>query len=126
MTATTSSPTQGELMNGDSISTLSGGLFSSASIQAINVFHEYCGNIDILTMYVWWNVAATKEERMDCARLRYDYKVSAVRLTRSIKSLVNLKLIDCTIDKTDARRKIVFLTHKGKALKHDIIKSFTP
>ena len=121
MTATTSSPTQGELMNGDSMSTRSGGLFSSASIQAINVFHEYCGNIDILTMFVWWNVAATKEERMDCATLRYDYKVSAVRLTRSIKSLVNLELIDCSIDKTDARRKIVYLTHKD-----DIIKSFTP
>jgi DNA-binding MarR family transcriptional regulator len=125
MTAITTSHLPSELTSGGLTSTRLDGLFSSASIQAINVFHKYCGNVDILTLYVWWFIAASKgEEGVKCVTLKDDYKVTAVRLSRSIKVLTYLDLIELYVDKQDARCKLVRLTHKGKALKHDIINSF--
>lgn len=110
--------------NTKSHSTDSDGVFSSASIQRGKILLDYCGNVDLITVYIFWHIASAKGY-VPITAIRNSLNITAVRMTRANKILIKLGLIKLAIDNTDGRHRILTLTDKGKALKLDLINTLT-
>lgn len=105
--------------------THSDGLFSSASIQRGKILLEQIGNVDLITYEILWYVFCAKS-KISIVDMRNDMQITATRMTRGCKTLINVGVVEISIDSTDARHRLLSLTEKGKALKLDLLNTLTP
>lgn len=105
--------------------THSDGLFSSASIQRGKIYLEQIGNVDLITFEILWYVFCAKS-KISIVDMRNDMEITATRMTRGCKALINVGVVEISIDTKDARHRLLSLTEKGKALKIDILNTLTP
>tara|TARA_B110001450_G_C17155523_1_gene293020 strand:- start:10 stop:432 length:423 start_codon:yes stop_codon:yes gene_type:complete len=105
--------------------TRSDGLFSSASIQRGKILLEQIGNVDLITYEIFWYVLCAKN-KISIVDMRNDMQITATRMTRGCKTLINVGVVNISIDTTDARHRLLSLTEKGKALKLDLLDTLTP
>lgn len=105
--------------------THSDGLFSSASIQRGKILLEQLGNVDLITYEILWYVLCAKN-KISIVDMRNDMQITATRMTRGCKTLINVGVVDISIDTIDARHRLLSLTEKGKALKLDLLNTLTP
>lgn len=101
------------------------GLFSSASIQQGKILLEQIGNIDLITLEILWYVLCAKST-ISIVDMRNDMEITATRMTRACKTLINVGVVEISIDTSDARHRLLSLTEKGKALKLDLLNTLTP
>lgn len=104
--------------------TSSEGLFSFASIQQGKILHKYVGNTDLMSLAVLWYVACASDT-ISMVDIRNNLSITATRMTRCLKQLKSLDLINISIDNQDARHRLLSLTDKGKALKLDLINTLS-
>jgi len=105
--------------------THSDGLFSSASIQRGKILLEQIGNIDLITYEILWYVLCAKN-KISIVDMRNGMEITATRMTRGCKTLLNVGVIQISIDTKDARHRLLSLTEKGKALKLDLLNTLSP
>ncbi len=105
--------------------THSDGLFSSASIQRGKILLEQIGNVDLITIEIFWYVLCAKN-KISIVDMRNDMEITATRMTRGCKTLINVGVVEISIDTNDARHRLLCLTEKGKALKLDLLNTLTP
>lgn len=104
--------------------TRSDGLFSSASIQRGKILLEQVGNVDLITFEILWYVFCAKS-KISIVDMRNDMEITATRMTRGCKTLINVGVVEISIDTSDARHRLLSLTEKGKALKLDLLNTLT-
>ena len=104
--------------------THSDGLFSSASIQRGKILLEQVGNVDLITFEILWYVFCAKS-KISIVDMRNDMEITATRMTRGCKTLINVGVVEISIDTADARHRLLSLTEKGKALKLDLLNTLT-
>ena len=73
--------------------THSDGLFSSASIQRRKILLEQLGNADLITYSVLWYLFCAKS-KISIVDMRNDMQITATRMTRACKTLINLKIVN--------------------------------
>lgn len=105
--------------------THSDGLFSFASIQRGKILLEQIGNVDLITYEILWYVFCAKS-KISIVDMRNDMAITATRMTRGCKTLINVGVVEISIDTIDARHRLLSLTEKGKALKLDLLNTLTP
>ena len=104
--------------------THSDGLFSSASIQRGKILLEQVGNVDLITFEILWYVFCAKS-KISIVDMRNDMEITATRMTRGCKTLINVGVVEISIDTSDALHRLLSLTEKGKALKLDLLNTLT-
>ena len=94
----------------------------SKLIRVNSVMTKYLCYSDTVTIQTFLTIASHSKP-VSYSRIIKSIKISAVRLSRCLKRLIDDDLVTFEIDDHDTRRKIASLTQRGKAFTLELVEA---